>query len=200
MYFQVDEFDVFSDNKEADLQHHVAFFSAICDDCYDSVDQNDRDYSFLRFAPCDSYNDSDIEYENLDFSIMSNMNDDNIDVSSMDHRQGENSVKPTALVAHVSYDNENDSTNWIIDSGSTHHMNGFANEFLNMTLEGYDGLLVKGLVSGTQAYGIGSYIVVVKDSARVFRQICLEDVLYVPNLIIHHHPRFFSVISACSQY
>jgi len=65
----------------------------------------------------------------------------------------------------MSYDNGDDYTNWIIDSGSTHHMNGFANEFLNITLEGYDdGLLVKGLVSGTEARGIGSCIVVVTDS------------------------------------
>jgi hypothetical protein len=35
----------------------------------------------------------------------------------------------TALVAQVSYDNGDDSTNWILDSGSTHHMNGLANEF-----------------------------------------------------------------------
>ncbi len=44
-------------------------------------------------------------------------------------------------------------------------MNGIANGFLNMTLEGYDdGLLVKGLVPGTHAYGIGSCIVFVKDN------------------------------------
>jgi len=78
-------------------------------------------------------------------------------------------------------------------------MNGFANEFFNMQLEGYnDGLLVKDLVSGTQAYGIGSCIVAVKDSVGMYHQICLEDVLYVPNLL-HHHPRIFSVISGCSQ-
>jgi hypothetical protein len=79
-------------------------------------------------------------------------------------------------------------------------MNGFANEFLDMTLdEGYDdSRRVKGLVSGTKAYGIGSCIVVVKDSDGMFHQICLEDVLYVTNLL-HHHPRIVSVISACSQ-
>jgi len=78
-------------------------------------------------------------------------------------------------------------------------MNGFANEFLNMKLEGCDdGLIVKGLVFGTKAYGIGSCIVVVEDNISMFHQICLEDVLYVPNLL-HHHPRIFSVISACSQ-
>ena len=60
-------------------------------------------------------------------------------------------------MAHVSYDNGDDSTNWIINSGSTHNMNDFANEFLNMKSEGYDdGLIVKGLVLGTKAYGIGS--------------------------------------------
>jgi len=32
----------------------------------------------------------------------------------------------------------------------------------------------------------------------MLHQICLEDVLYVPNLL-HHHPSIFSVISACSQ-
>ena len=58
-----------------------------------------------------------------------------------------------------------DSTNCIIDSGSTYHMNGLANKFLNMKLEGYDdGLMVKGVVSGTKAYGIRSCIVVVKDN------------------------------------
>ena len=40
------------------------------------------------------------------------------------------SVEPIALVTHVSYDNGDDSTNWILDSGSTHHTNGFANKFL----------------------------------------------------------------------
>ena len=67
-----------------------------------------------------------------------------------------------------------------------------------MKLEGYDDeLLVMGLVSGTKAYGIGSCIVVMKDNVGMYRHICLEDVLYVPNLL-HHHPRFFSVISTCS--
>ena len=48
-------------------------------------------------------------------------------------------------------------------------MNGFANDLFNLKLEGYDdGLLVKGLVSGTNAYGIGSCIVVVKDSVRLY--------------------------------
>jgi len=102
-------------------------------------------------------------------------------------------------MAKVSYDNGDDSTNWILDSGSTRHMNCFAKEFFNVTLEGYDdGLLVKGLVSSTKAYGIGSCIVVLKDSVGMYHQICLEDELYVPNTL-HHHPRMFSVILACSQ-
>ena len=71
--------------------------------------------------------------------------------------------------------------------------------FFDIKLEGYDdGLLVKGLVSGTKAYSIGSCIVVIKDSVVIYRQICLEDVLYVPNLP-HRHPRIFSVVSTCSQ-
>jgi hypothetical protein len=53
-------------------------------------------------------------------------------------------------------------------------------------------------VFGTKAYGIGSCIVVVKDSVGLCHQICLDDVLYVPNLL-HHHPRILSVISAYSQ-
>jgi hypothetical protein len=127
------------------------------------------------------------------------MNDVSIDVSGMDHLRSEDSVEPTALVAQVSYNNGDDSNNLIIDSGSTHHMNGFANEFLNMTLEGYDyGLLVKGLVPVTKAYGIGLCIIAVKDSVGTFQEICLEDVLYVPNLL-HRHPRVFSAVSACSQ-
>ena len=76
---------------------------------------------------------------------------------------------PTALVAQVSYDSGNDSTNWRLDSGSTHHMNGFVSEFFDMKLEGYDdGILVKGLVAGTKAYGIGSCIVVVRDSYGLY--------------------------------
>jgi len=171
VHFQGDDLDVYSDTKEGDLQHHVAFLSSTCHDCYDNVDQDDRDYSFFRFAPCNSNDDSHIEYETLDFSIMSNMKGNGIDVSDMDLLQSENSVKPTALVAQVSYDNGDDSTNWIIDGGSTHHMNCCANEFLKMTLEGYDdGLIVKGLVPVTKAYGIGSCIVVVKASVGMFHQ------------------------------
>ena len=55
------------------------------------------------------------------------MNDDNIDVFGMHRLQRENSVELPALVAQVSYDNGADSANWAIDSGSTFHMNGFAN-------------------------------------------------------------------------
>ena len=106
---------------------------------------------------------------------------------------------PTALVAHVSYDSGDHSTNWILDSGSTHHMNGYADEIFNLKLEGYDdGILVKGLVSDTKAYDIGSCIVVVQDNVGMYHQVCLEDVLYVANLL-NHYPRVFSVISACSQ-
>jgi hypothetical protein len=194
VYSQGDKFDVYSDAKEDDLQHHAVVLSSMYDDCYDNVDQNYCVYSFLRFASCDSHDDTYIECETLDFSIMSNIIDVYIDVSSIYHLQSENSVESTALVSHVLYDNADDSTNWIIACGSTQQMKGFASEFLNMTLEGYgDILLVKGLVSGTKAYGIGSCIVVAKDSVGMFHQIWLEDVLYVPNLL-HHHPRFLCVI------
>jgi hypothetical protein len=83
----------------------------MCDDCYDSVDQNERDYSFLRLESCDFPYDLDIEYETLDFSVMSNMNDVFIDVSGMDYLQSADSVEPTTLVAQVSNDNGDDSTN-----------------------------------------------------------------------------------------
>jgi len=187
-------------NTEDEPQYHVAFMSSMCDDCYNNIDQNERDYSFLRLESCDCSDDSDIQYETLDFSVMSNMNDNFIDDLGMNYSQRTHLVEPTAFVVHVSpFDNGDDSTNWIVDSGSTYHMNGFANEFFNMKLEGYDdGLLVKGLVSGTKTYGIGSCIVVVKDSVEMNHRICLEDVLYVP-ILLHHHPRIFSVISACSQ-
>jgi len=100
----------------------------------------------------------------------------------------------------MSYGNGDDTTSWVIDNGSTHHINGFGKEFLTMTLEGYDdGALVKGLTSGTNAYGIGTCIVALKDSVGSFHQKCLEDVLYVLNLL-HYHPSIFSVISStCSQ-
>ena len=127
------------------------------------------------------------------------MNDVLIDISSMEYTQSVDSVEPTALVTQVLYDNGDDYNNWIIDNGSIHHMNSCADEFLNMTLEGYDnGILVKGLASDTHAYGIGSCIVVVTYSVGMFHHICLEDVLCVHNLL-HHHPRIFSVILACSQ-
>ena len=125
VYFQSDEFDVYNNSNEDDLQHHVAFLSSMCEDCYATVDQNDRDYSFLRFRSRDSHDDTYTECETLDFSIMTNVNDVSIDVSGVNHLLSENSIEPTALVAQVSYDNGDDSTNWIIDSGSTHHMNGF---------------------------------------------------------------------------
>ena len=96
-YFQVDEFDVYSDTKEEDLHHHVAFLSSMCDDRYDRVGQHVRDYSFLRFAPCDSHDDTFSEYETHDFSVKSNMNDVYIDVAGMDHLQSANSVEPTPL-------------------------------------------------------------------------------------------------------
>ena len=68
-------------------------------------------------------------------------------------------------------------------------MNCFANEFLNMKLEGYDdGLLVEGLVSSTKSYGIGACIGDVNNSVELFHHICLEDVLYVPNLL-HQYPK-----------
>ena len=52
-----------------------------------------------------------------------------IDDFSIDCSHCTNSVEPIALVAQVSYDNGDDSTNWILDSGSTHYMNSFANDF-----------------------------------------------------------------------
>jgi hypothetical protein len=115
-------------------------------------------------------------YETIHFSDISKISEH---ISGLTNQQCENNFEPTALVAQVSYDNGNDTTSWIIDSGSTHRMNGFANEFLSMTFEGYDdGLLIKGLVSSTKAFGIGSCIVVVKDSVGLSHQICLDDVLY----------------------
>ncbi len=93
IYFQGDEFDDYRDIKEVDLRQHVAFMSSMCDDCHDCLDENDRDYSFLRLAPCDSNDDSYIECETLNFSIMSNVNDDNVDVSGMDHLQHDNLVE-----------------------------------------------------------------------------------------------------------
>ena len=144
------------------------------------------------------HHESEHVYETNDFLEMSNTNLDHDDIFGPVTRSTENFMKHVALVAHVSYHNGNNSTCWIIDSGSTHHMNDFDNELINKTLEGYDdGDLAKGLLPSTKAYGIGICIVVLKDSVGSFHRICLEDVIYVPNLL--HHPTFFSVISACSQ-
>ena len=61
LYFQSDEVDVYSKNTKDEPHHHVAFLSSMCDDCYDHVDKNDRDYYFLRFELCDFPDDTDIE-------------------------------------------------------------------------------------------------------------------------------------------
>jgi len=61
VHFQSDEVDVYNNNIEDEPQYHVAFLSSMCDDCYDSVDQNERGYPFLRLESCDFIDDSDIE-------------------------------------------------------------------------------------------------------------------------------------------
>ena len=88
----------------------------MCGDCYDNVDQNERDYSFLRLESCECSNDLDIQYETLDFSVMSNMNDNCIDDPGLNYSHRTYSVEPIALVAQVSYDNGDDFTNWILDN------------------------------------------------------------------------------------
>jgi hypothetical protein len=184
---QSDEGNIYSNNIEDEPRYRAAFLSSMCGGCHENVDQNERDYSFLRLDSCECSDDSDIQYETLDFIGMSDIDDFGIDCSHCT-----NSVEPIALVAQEFFDNGDDYTNWILDSGSTHYMNGFANDIFDMKLEGYDdGLLVKGLVSVTKACGIGPCIVVMKDSVEMYHQICLEDVLYVPNLL-HHHPRIVS--------
>jgi hypothetical protein len=40
VHFQGGAFDVYNDAKEADLQHHVAFMSSMCDDCYRKKERN----------------------------------------------------------------------------------------------------------------------------------------------------------------
>ncbi len=77
--------------------------------------------------------------------------------TSFDHDYGsttqsaENVFGPTALVDHLSYgENEDAINNWIIISGNTHNTNGFLNQILNMTSNGYvDGVLIMGLTSNT---------------------------------------------------
>ena len=78
-------------------------------------------------------------------------------------------------------------------------MKGHHNDFFNMIWDGcVDGVPVKGLPSNTKAYGIGSFIIFLKDESRVFQQKCLEDVLYLPTLY-DHYLRIFGVISAYLQ-
>ena len=103
VYFQSGEVDVHNKNKEDEPHHNIAFLSSMCDDCYDSVDGNVRDHSFLRFESCDFPDDKDPKYETLDFSVMSNMDNVLIDISTMDYPQSADSVEPTALVTHVIY-------------------------------------------------------------------------------------------------
>ena len=53
-----------------------------------------------------------------------------VDEVCMNHLHCTKLYEPTALVAQVSYDTGDDSTNWILDSGSTHHIMAFLMEFL----------------------------------------------------------------------
>ncbi len=71
-------------------------------------------------------------------------------------------IESIALVALVTYDNGHDSASWIIESGSTHHMNGFTNDtndFFNLILDGYNdvGSFVKGSTFGRKKIEIEIY-------------------------------------------
>ena len=124
MYVQSDEFNISNNNSEDEPHFHAAFLYSMGVGCFENVDQNERDYSFLRVDSCECSDDSDIQYETLDFSTIIDVDDRGIDCFHY-----ADSVESIALAAQVSYDNGDDTTNWILDSESTHHMNGFANEF-----------------------------------------------------------------------
>jgi hypothetical protein len=89
-------------------------------ECYDNVDQIPR--VFLQHTSCVCSDDSNSQHEIANATF--------VDDDGMDYSPSTKSVVPNALVAQVSYDNGDEYTNWILDSGSTYHMNGFANEFL----------------------------------------------------------------------
>ena len=186
IYFQ-------NDNLASNLiDHHVAFPSSVVND-FPGIKVS-KDYSFLRLYDCADADTIDDDTESLYETITDFVTSSHDDASS-----SMSVLEPTCLVAQVAYDDGNDTTSWILDSGSTHHMNGFADEFLNLESDGYvDGVMVKGLTTGTKAYGIGTCVIVCKGEDGLFQQFSLQDVLYVPNLM-HHHSRIFSVISACSQ-
>jgi hypothetical protein len=75
-------------------------------ECYDNVDQNEPDYSFLWLDSCECSDDSDIQYETFDFNVMSDIGDFGIDCSNFTDL-----AEPIALVAQVSYDIGDDSAN-----------------------------------------------------------------------------------------
>jgi hypothetical protein len=81
--------------------HHMNRF-----ECYENVDRNEPDYSFLRLDSCGCYDNSDIQYETFYFGVMSDMGDLGFDCSHC-----LDSVEPIALVAQVSYDNGINSAN-----------------------------------------------------------------------------------------
>ena len=86
-----------------------------------------RDTDFSRDSVPPTYCEYLVESDNHYVTAIASRFDGD-DLVSSDCPQ---SVSPTALVAHVSYASGHDSNNWILDSGSTHHMNGFANDFLD---------------------------------------------------------------------
>jgi hypothetical protein len=156
VYFETGMSDINDISHAHGYHSHVAFPSTAFNR-YERTIIDHNDNSFLRLPNryIDTMVDDEPEpiYETTHFSDISNKFEH---ISGLIYHQYENAFEPIALVAQVSYDNGDDTISWVIDNGSTHHMNGFAYEFLTVALEEYDdGLLIKGLVSGTTAYGNG---------------------------------------------
>ena len=120
---------------------HDAFSSLILEESFYNVDRIIIDYSFFQLSTRDAHvyrhDENYYVYETDDFHSATSCTEDNY--MKLSAESSNNLTTSTALVAQVSYVDEDNTHSWIIGSGSTHHMNDFDNEFINMTLEGCDG-------------------------------------------------------------
>jgi len=130
VYMQIEMSYVIDSNRVNGYHSPVAFPSTTIERCERTLFDN-HDYSILRLP--NRYIDTMVDdgykpiYETFHFFDMTKSFEH---ISGSTNQSVDDVVEPTTLGAQVSYgDNESEINNWIIDSGSTHHMNGHSTEF-----------------------------------------------------------------------